>query len=117
VVSNHGGRILDFNRSALEALPEVLASVGARVPVILDSGVRSGGDIVKALALGAAAVLVGRPIAWGVASFGAAGVERVFAILTEEMKRVLCMTGTSSVSEINESIIIRDDARGGTRYS
>jgi isopentenyl diphosphate isomerase/L-lactate dehydrogenase-like FMN-dependent dehydrogenase len=117
VVSNHGGRILDFNRSALEALPEVVASVGASVPVILDSGVRSGGDIVKALALGAAAVLVGRPIAWGVASFGAGGVSRVFDILTEEMKRVLCMTGTGSVSEINKSIIIRDDARGGTRYS
>jgi 4-hydroxymandelate oxidase len=108
VVSNHGGRILDFNRSALEALPEVVASVGASVPVILDSGVRSGGDVVKALALGAAAVLTGRPIAWGVAAFGAAGVERVFDIFSEEMKRVLCMTGTDGVTEINGSTIIRD---------
>jgi isopentenyl diphosphate isomerase/L-lactate dehydrogenase-like FMN-dependent dehydrogenase len=112
VVSNHGGRILDFNRSALEALPEVVATVGAGVPVILDSGVRSGGDIVKALALGAAAVLVGRPIAWGVAAFGAAGVERVFEIFSEEMRRVLCMTGTERVSEINESIIIADAGSG-----
>ena len=92
VVSNHGGRILDFNRAALEALPEVVEAVGDRVPVILDSGVRSGGDIVKALALGAKAILAGRPVAWGVAAFGARGVERVFAIFEEEMKRVMCMT-------------------------
>ncbi|HVO93192.1 MAG TPA: alpha-hydroxy-acid oxidizing protein, partial [Terriglobales bacterium] len=89
IVSNHGGRILDFNRAALEALPEVLDAVHGKVPVLLDSGIRSGGDIVKALALGAKAVLVGRPIAWGVAAFGAAGVERVYAILAEEMQRVL----------------------------
>ena len=78
IVSNHGGRILDFNRSALEALPEVLDAVNGKVPVLLDSGIRSGGDIVKALALGAKAVLIGRPVAWGVGAFGAAGVERVF---------------------------------------
>jgi 4-hydroxymandelate oxidase len=108
VVSNHGGRILDYNRAALEALPEVVAAVGAKVPVLLDSGVRSGGDIVKAIALGAKAVLAGRPVAWGVAAFGARGVERVFAIFGEEMKRVLCMTGTAGVREITESILIRD---------
>src|SRR3990170_7037024 len=109
VVSNHGGRILDFNRAALEALPEVLDAVGGRVPVILDSGVRSGGDIVKAIALGAKAVLVGRPVAWGVAAFGALGVERVYAILNEEMKRAMCMTGVASVGEINKTVLIRDD--------
>ncbi|HEU4341793.1 MAG TPA: alpha-hydroxy-acid oxidizing protein [Candidatus Binatia bacterium] len=108
VVSNHGGRILDYNRAALEALPEVVDAVGAKVPVLLDSGIRSGGDIVKALALGAKAVLVGRPIAWGVAAFGAPGVERVFAILGEEMKRVLCMTGVARVGEITKSVVIRD---------
>ena len=97
VVSNHGGRILDFNRAALEALPEVLDAVGGRVPVILDSGVRSGGDIVKAIALGAKAVLAGRPVAWGVGAFGAPGVERVYAIFSEEMKRAMCMTGVASV--------------------
>jgi len=69
VVSNHGGRILDFNRAALEALPEVVDAVGSKATVILDSGVRSGGDIVKALALGAKAVLTGRPVAWGVSAF------------------------------------------------
>src|SRR5438132_2997500 len=74
VVSNHGGRILDYNRAALEALPEVVDAVGGKIPVILDSGVRSGGDIVKALALGAKAILTGRPVAWGVGAFGARGV-------------------------------------------
>jgi isopentenyl diphosphate isomerase/L-lactate dehydrogenase-like FMN-dependent dehydrogenase len=110
VVSNHGGRILDFNRAALEALPEVVEAVGERVPVILDSGVRSGGDIVKALALGAKAILTGRPVAWGVAAFGARGVERVFAIFEEEMKRAMCMTGVAQVSEVTNSILFRDES-------
>jgi isopentenyl diphosphate isomerase/L-lactate dehydrogenase-like FMN-dependent dehydrogenase len=109
VVSNHGGRLLDFNRAALEVLPEVVDSVGGKVPIILDSGVRSGGDIVKALALGAKAILTGRPVAWGVGAFGSRGVERIFAIFTEEMKRVLCMTGVASVRDITSSIIVRDD--------
>jgi isopentenyl diphosphate isomerase/L-lactate dehydrogenase-like FMN-dependent dehydrogenase len=89
-------------------LPEVVDAVGSKATVILDSGVRSGGDIVKALALGAKAVLTGRPVAWGVSAFGASGVERVFAILSEEMKRVLCMTGVASVAAITSAIIIRD---------
>jgi isopentenyl diphosphate isomerase/L-lactate dehydrogenase-like FMN-dependent dehydrogenase len=109
LVSNHGGRILPPPRAALEALPEVVEAVGAEVPVLLDSGIRSGGDVVKAIALGAKAVLVGRPIAWGVAAFGVRGVERVFAILSEEMKRALCMTGVPSVGAITESILIRDE--------
>jgi len=111
VVSNHGGRILDFNRAALEALPEVIEAVGDKVPVILDSGVRSGGDIVKAMALGAKAILTGRPVAWGVAAFGARGVERVFGIFEEEMKRVLCMTGVGKISDVTRSILFRDDTR------
>jgi isopentenyl diphosphate isomerase/L-lactate dehydrogenase-like FMN-dependent dehydrogenase len=112
VVSNHGGRILDFNRAALEALPEVVEAVGGKVPVLLDSGIRSGGDVVKALALGAKAVLTGRPIAWGVGSFGAAGVERVFAIFAEEMQRVLTMTGVARMRDVTPAILFRDDAGG-----
>ena len=108
VVSNHGGRILDFNRAAIEALPEVLQAVKGRVPVLLDSGIRSGGDIVKALALGAKAVLVGRPIGWGVGAAGAEGVARVIEILTEEMKRVMILTGIGAIGEITESILIRE---------
>ena len=115
LVSNHGGRILDFNRAALEVLPEVVDAVGAKVPVLLDSGIRSGGDIVKALALGAKAVLAGRPVAWGVGAFGPRGVERVFAIFSEEMKRVLCMTGVPSVGAITKSILIRDENGGPAR--
>jgi isopentenyl diphosphate isomerase/L-lactate dehydrogenase-like FMN-dependent dehydrogenase len=110
IVSNHGGRILDFNRAAIEVLPEVVAAVGSEVPVLFDSGIRSGGDIVKALALGARAVLLGRPVAWGVAAAGAQGVERVLRILTEEIKRVLILTGVGAVTQITESILIRDQA-------
>lgn len=112
VVSNHGGRILDFNRATLEALPEVIDAVGGKVPVLLDSGIRSGGDIVKAMALGANAVLVGRPIAWGVGAFGARGVERVFAILAEEMQRVLTMTGVARLGDIGKGILFRDEPGG-----
>jgi isopentenyl diphosphate isomerase/L-lactate dehydrogenase-like FMN-dependent dehydrogenase len=112
VVSNHGGRILDYNRAALEALPEVLDAIGGKAPVLLDSGIRSGGDIVKALALGARAVLVGRPIAWGVGAFGARGVERVFAILTEEMQRVLTLTGVARIRDITRSILFREEWGG-----
>ncbi|HEX9454762.1 MAG TPA: alpha-hydroxy-acid oxidizing protein [Candidatus Binatia bacterium] len=112
VVSNHGGRILDFNRSALEALPEVVEAVGARVPVLFDSGIRSGGDIVKAMALGAKAVLIGRPVAWGVGAFGAAGVERVYNILAEEMQRVLVMTGVARARDASKAILFRDTRDG-----
>lgn len=108
VVSNHGGRILDFSRAAVEVLPEVVKAVGEKVPVLLDSGIRSGGDIVKALALGAKAVLVGRPICWGVGAAGAHGVARVLEVLTEEIKRVLIMTGAASLAQISESILICD---------
>jgi isopentenyl diphosphate isomerase/L-lactate dehydrogenase-like FMN-dependent dehydrogenase len=115
VVSNHGGRILDFNRAALEALPEVVDAVGGKAPVLLDSGIRSGGDIVKALALGAKAVLVGRPVAWGVGAFGAPGVERVFAILAEEMQRVMTMTGVACLSEATKDILFCDEMSGACR--
>lgn len=111
VVSNHGGRILDFNRAAIEALPEVVEVVGGKVPVLLDSGIRSGGDIVKALALGAKAVLVGRPVGWGVGAAEAQGVTRVIEVLTEEIKRVLFMTGVSSISELTTSILIHENER------
>jgi isopentenyl diphosphate isomerase/L-lactate dehydrogenase-like FMN-dependent dehydrogenase len=112
VVSNHGGRILDFNRSALEALPEVVDAVPARVSVLLDSGIRSGGDIVKAMALGAKAVLIGRPVAWGVGAFGARGVERVFHVLAEEMQRVLVMTGVARARDVSKAILFRDAKDG-----
>ncbi|MCZ6622850.1 MAG: alpha-hydroxy acid oxidase [Deltaproteobacteria bacterium] len=112
VVSNHGGRLLDFNRAAIEALPEIVQAVGGKVPVLLDSGIRRGSDVVKALALGAKVVLLGRPICWGVGVGGARGVERVFQIITEEIKRVLIMTGVSSIAQVTESLLIRSQPVG-----
>ena len=113
IVSNHGGRILDFNRAAIEALPEVAEAVGKNVPLLLDSGIRSGGDMVKALALGAKAVLVGRPVGWGVGAAGVEGIVRVMELLAEEISRVLMMTGTASIQKVSGSILIQDD--GGAR--
>ena len=110
IVSNHGGRILDFNRAAIEALPEVVEAVGKKAAVLLDSGIRTGGDIVKALALGAQGVLVGRPIGWGVGAAGVEGVERVIDLLSEEIRRALMMTGTGSIREVTKSILIHESA-------
>jgi isopentenyl diphosphate isomerase/L-lactate dehydrogenase-like FMN-dependent dehydrogenase len=106
IVSNHGGRILDFNRAAVEVLPEIVEALDGKVPILFDSGIRRGGDIVKALAFGAKAVLIGRPIGWGVAAAGAAGVERVLQLLTDEIKRVLILTGIPSVDDIDRSVLI-----------
>lgn len=108
VVSNHGGRILDSAPAAVEALEEVVGAVGGRVPVLLDSGVWSGGDLVKALALGAKAVLVGRPVCWGVGAAGASGVERVIRLITDEAKRVLILTGVPGVGAVTDAILLKD---------
>ncbi|HUQ57661.1 alpha-hydroxy acid oxidase [Lentzea sp.] len=93
VVSNHGGRQLDVVPASLDALPAVVDAVAGRVPVVLDGGVRSGADIAVALALGATAVGVGRPVLWGLAADGEAGVRRVLDVLREEFLHVLTMCG------------------------
>ena len=108
VVSNHGGRILDFNRAAIEVLPEIVDAANNRVPVLLDSGARRGGDIAKALALGARAVLLGRPICWGLGAAGPEGVARVLSILTDELKRVMIMTGTPAIADITPALLSLD---------
>ena len=105
VVSNHGGRILDFNRSALEALPEVVDAVPARVSVLLDSGIRSGGDIVKAMALGAKAVLIGRPYIWGLAIDGQAGAAAVLEQLRMEFETAMALCGVTSVQGITRGLV------------
>lgn len=110
VVSNHGGRIMDFSRAAVEALPEVVDAVASRVPVLLDSGVRRGGDVVKALALGAKGVLLGRPICWGLGTAGPAGVHRVLDILRDEMKRVMILTGRQTIADVDRSLLCLDEA-------
>lgn len=102
VVSNHGGRQEETLRSTIECLPEIVAAVGGRVPVFIDGGIRRGTDIFKALALGATAVGIGRPQAWGLAAFGQSGVEAVSDILTRELHTIMRQAGTADLASINK---------------
>jgi (S)-2-hydroxy-acid oxidase len=103
VVSNHGGRQEETLRSTIECLPEIVAAVGGRIPVFVDGGIRRGTDIFKALALGAAAVGIGRPQAWGLAAFGQPGVEAVSNILTRELRTIMRQAGTPDLAAIDKS--------------
>ena len=105
VVSNHGGRATETLRGTIEALPEVVAEVGNRIPVFVDGGVRRGTDAFKALALGAKAVGFGRPLLWGLGAFGQAGVDRVLEILQGELKLAMGNCGTQTVAEINRAYV------------
>jgi isopentenyl diphosphate isomerase/L-lactate dehydrogenase-like FMN-dependent dehydrogenase len=100
-VSNHGGRAEASGWGALESLPEVVATVDGRVPVIVDSGFRRGTDIFKALAMGADAVCIGRAYIWGLAAFGQPGVEKVLEMLKAELSMVMAQMGVPSIAEIN----------------
>jgi len=100
IVSNHGGRGDDSGVGAIDSLAEVAAAVRGRTTVLMDSGIRRGNDIFKALALGADAIMVGRPYIWGLGSFGQPGVERALDILTEELKIAMRSFGTPSISDI-----------------
>ncbi|WP_250475916.1 alpha-hydroxy acid oxidase [Caballeronia sp. GAFFF1] len=101
VLSNHGGRQLDGSVAALEVLPEVVAEVNGRLAVMLDGGFRRGSDIVKAMALGADAVLLGRATTWGLAAGGRAGVDRAIEILKTEVDRVIGLLGCKSMDELD----------------
>jgi isopentenyl diphosphate isomerase/L-lactate dehydrogenase-like FMN-dependent dehydrogenase len=105
VVSNHGGRQLDSVSPTLRALPEVVAAVKGQVEVLMDGGVRRGGDIVKALCLGARAVLVGRAYAYGLAAAGPAGVKRALEILRSDVERTVRLLGCPSVAALDRSYI------------
>jgi 4-hydroxymandelate oxidase len=111
IVSNHGGRATESGRGALESLPEVVQGVRGRIPVLVDSGVRRGTDVYKALALGASAVGIGRPYAWGLGAFGQAGVERVLDILNNELRLAMVGCGVRSIREITRGTIIDAGAR------
>lgn len=111
LVSNHGGRSTETGRATIEALPEVVAEVGNRIPVFVDGGVRRGTDVFKALALGAKAVGIGRPFLWGLGAFGQAGVERVLEILQGELKLVMGNCGTRTVADINRAYVATPDWR------
>jgi 4-hydroxymandelate oxidase len=106
IVSNHGGRAEETLRPTVESLPEVIEGVAGRIPVIVDGGVRRGTDIFKALALGASAVGVGRPHAWGLAAFGQPGVEAVLEILRRELLTIMRQAGTISVQKITRNYIV-----------
>ncbi|HKV04478.1 MAG TPA: alpha-hydroxy acid oxidase [Candidatus Acidoferrales bacterium] len=105
VVSNHGGRQLDGVSASLRALPEIVRAVGGRAEVLMDGGVRRGGDIVKAICLGARAVLAGRAYAWGLGAAGEAGASRAISILRADLKRTLALLGCGSISELNRSFV------------
>lgn len=107
VVSNHGGRQLDAVPASLDALPAVVAEVGERMEVLLDGGVRRGTDVVKALALGARAVLLGRPYLYGLAVAGEPGVSGVLDIIRQELLRALTLMGVPSVAQLDRAAVVR----------
>jgi 4-hydroxymandelate oxidase len=110
-VSNHGGRVTETLQPTIEALPEVVAEVKGRVPVFVDSGFRRGTDVFKALALGATAVGVGRPMLWGLGAFGQQGVDRVLEILQGELKLVMGNCGTQTVADITRAYVELPDRK------
>lgn len=105
IVSNHGGRQLDTVRSTIRVLPEVVEAVEDRLPVLIDGGIRRGTDVLKALALGAKAVLIGRPILWALAVNGSQGVQNVLTILKKELRLAMALTGCRTLAEINRNLI------------
>ena len=107
IVSNHGGRQVDGAVGSLDVLPGIVEEVAGRVPVLFDSGIRGGADVVKALALGARAVLVGRPYVYGLALAGTAGVVEVMRSLWAELDLTLGLTGCRSAAELSRDLLIR----------
>jgi len=107
-VSNHGGRSIDYGPSTLEVLPEIVEAVKGRVPVLFDSGVRCGSDVLKALALGANAVCLGRVPRWGLGAYGAPGVQRILEIMQAEFVKAMAATGRPALAAIDRSLVRTD---------
>jgi 4-hydroxymandelate oxidase len=105
IVSNHGARDLDSTPATIEALPVVTDRVAGRIPVLMDGGIRRGTDILKALALGATAVMIGRPFCYGLAAAGTEGVVRVVQILRKELETAMALTGRTTIASIDRSVI------------
>lgn len=105
IVSNHGGRQLDGVPAALEVLEEISETVAGRIPILVDGGIRRGTDVVKALALGADAVLIGRPYLWGLAVNGQAGVRHVIEMLREEIRSAMALAGCPRVTQLGKSFL------------
>ena len=111
IVSNHGGRQLDGAIATFDALPEIVAMVGDKLDILVDGGIRRGTDILKALVLGAKAVLVGRPILWGLAAEGTKGVAHVLKLLTEELDLAMALSGCASIKNIDPSLVIKQHSQ------
>jgi len=107
IVSNHSGRVIDSGRATIEVLPEIIEVVGNRMPVLVDSGFRRGTDIIKALAMGAQAVCVGRPYLWGLGAFGQPGIERVLEILRTETRAAMQQVGAPSIKHLTPAMVGR----------
>jgi 4-hydroxymandelate oxidase len=105
VVSNHGGRQLDSVVPTIDALPEVVSAVNGKVPVLMDGGIRRGTDVLKAIALGARAILIGRPYVWGLAAFGQIGVQRVVDLLRAELVLSMGLAGKPNLAAIDRSLV------------
>jgi isopentenyl diphosphate isomerase/L-lactate dehydrogenase-like FMN-dependent dehydrogenase len=105
IVSNHGGRADNSGRGAIDSLAEVTSAIKGKTLILMDSGIRRGSDIFKALALGADAICIGRPYLWGLGSFGQSGVERVLELLQEELKATMQFSGVNSIHKITNKTI------------
>ncbi len=105
IASNHGGRQLDGGVSTAEALPEVVEAVGGQCPVWVDGGIRRGTDVVKALALGASAVVVGRPVLWGLTVAGADGVRDVLGQLRAEVEEAMALVGAPTIADVTRDLV------------
>ena len=105
IVSNHGGRSMDYGPSTLEVLPDIVAAVNGRIPVIVDSGFRRGSDVFKALALGASAVELGRAARWGLGAFGAAGTQRLLEIVQQELVQAAASAGRATLKSIDKTAV------------
>lgn len=105
VVSNHGGRQLDGTPATIDILPSVVAAVGDRTEVLMDGGIRRGVDVIRALALGARAVMIGRPYWWGLAAGGQAGVTAVLEALRGELDNAMALLGTPTIASIGPEVL------------
>ncbi len=110
-ISNHGGRTLDTVPATIDVLPEIAERVGGRVPILVDGGIRRGTDVLKALASGATAVMIGRPIVYGLAVNGAMGVAHVLRLLRDEFEAAMALTGCRTLADIGPHLLRRRDAR------
>ena len=106
VVSNHGGRQLDTCRATINVLPEVTDAVHGKIEIFMDGGVRRGTDIIKAIALGAKAVLIGRPVIWGLTFDGEKGVSSVLEIFRNEFDLAMALCGCDSIKKITKDLIV-----------